>query len=143
MSATPSGRRIFLDALKVACKKVRNGKYFVKRGVIPWAGFPFDRYERAISIQMDESDINKEALEAKGVLDFGTVMHDDPQLPSIDDGLMDEFFDDAVAIYEAVAAANPDGAGQPFRYLHFGKVAEQSDTDLKFQGILVPFTVGY
>jgi len=143
MSTAISGRRLFLNALKDACQKVRGGKYFVKRGVIPWAGFPFESFSRAISIQLDTSDINKEALEGSGVLDFGTSLPGDDRYPSIDDGVMDEFYEDAVAIYEAVAASNPDGAGQPFRYLHFGKVAEQSDTDLKFQGILVPFTVGY
>ena len=142
MSAKKGNRQLAMDSLKAVAKKVRNGVYFVKRGAIVWGEFAFDKHARAISIQMDERDFMKATNRAECALEFAAAIPGTDEIPEIDDGLMEEFADDAEAILKA-CLADSDSVGNFILGFAPGKMAEFHDVDIRVQGLIVKFTIDF
>lgn len=136
-----------LDKLRELCKALRGGSYFIKRGPINWAEFPFDRYPRAISILVDEQSFisNNGIQRAQMSIEVAGAMPSPKDNPEVDDGLLDEFFEDVSIVLLNLREAK-QGKGQDpvvFDVSSDATATEFHDSTLKVQGIMVFFRVQY
>lgn len=143
MSDSP--RRVVMDTLRRLCEEVRGGVYFVKRGPIDWATFPFDSHPRAISILADDLSLFKELNEASLTLEIAAQIRTQGEDPGLDDGLMDEFIDDAEWVVRSlIGKDNASGDAVVLKTdLEDSRAIEFHDPQLKVQGIIVNFDVSY
>lgn len=137
-----SNQTLALESLKAIATKARNGSYFVKRGAIVWEEFPFEKFKRAISIQVDERDFMRPTNKAECALEFAAAIPGTDQHPGIDDGLMDEFLEDAEAIFRAWRQAM-DSIGTFVLGFTPGKITEFHDVDYRVQGMTAKFTAEF
>lgn len=142
-------RRLLLETLKASAKKVRNGRYFVKRGAINWTAFDFDKHRFAISIQMDDFGfirVNgiKEATISMEV--FARMREQkEVEIPEIDDAITDEMVEDVERIIaELRQAADPQGDAVALRIdANSANIIEAHDVALRVQGVVTTFTVNF
>lgn len=138
------------QAIREAAAKLRGGVYFVKRGFINWAAHPFDRRgPRAIAVMFTEAELIGSTWaglqDATLRLELGVAIPDAADPPEIDDGVLDELYEDAVLLLHALEqsglAANApaitklDWKGATFVEFH--------DPDERVQGIAVEALIGY
>jgi len=147
MTITKSSRRTAMDQLVEIAQQVRNSSYFVKRGAVNWASFPFDKVGRALSISIDTQSLLEESFDNATVsLEmFGRIeeVSGDIVEVGIDDAFMDQIIDDARTIIRSwLRSTNSDGdccifmRGKP-------QITEAHDTTLMIQGIVVIIEVKF
>lgn len=143
MSDSP--RKIVLDTLRGFCQQVRGGVYFVKRGPIDWATFPFNQHSRAISILVDDQSLFLDINVASLTLEFGAQLRSVSDDPGLDDGLMDELTDDAEWVVRSlIDSSNSQGDAVVLRTdLKESRAIEFHDAQLMVQGIVVNFEVSF
>ena len=140
-----SSRAVFLQKLKAECEAARNGRYFVKRGVINWSTFPFDTHPFAIALVVDDFSFADDNgfQEMRVSLEVAARMPDDLEQPEIDDGLLDELTEDAERALQLVIKALD--ANQDAVVLRFdartSRGVEFHDTALRVQGVVITFFV--
>jgi len=141
-----SPRAFLLQAIKSEAKLVRGGVYFVKRGVIDWSTFPFAERPRAIAVLSDDCSV----LKSTGIndmtlsLEMATSMPTGSE-PEIDDGILDELFQDAETLLRK-AAERIDSNGDPAAIVlmtESARVVEFHDSRLRVQGIVLTLTASY
>jgi hypothetical protein len=142
-----SPRAVAMEKIRDLASKVRNGSYFVKRGPIDWAAFPFSDYPRAIAIMIDSATFVKMSgqNEAQVALEMFLAVPESSARPQIDDGLMDELIADAESIVLELMRAK-DSADFPVVFRLSQETAsfvEAHDMDMGVQGIIVNFTIVY
>lgn len=140
-----SARRVALEAFKAAAKKVRNGAYFVKRGPINWAVFPFPKHPRAIAITIDTQDFlpHNGIHNAEVAIEMAAAMPGDDEEPGIDDGLMDDLTEDAEEIVRQLLTKQ-DALGDAVALKVVGRsIDEFHDSELRVQGVIVHLSVGW
>lgn len=147
MSVKKSNFRLVMEALKAIAKKGAAGAYFVKRGAIVWEEFPFPKYPRAVSIQVDRRDFMKAENRADCAIEVAALIPGSDEVPEIDDGLMDEFTDLAEFIIGTLKRdLNPDNSDSigAFAFGVFvGDITEFHDVDFRVQGITAKFSIAY
>lgn len=136
-----------LDTLKELCKKLRGGSYFVKRGPINWAEFPFEKYPRAIAILVDDQTfISSTGIQKASMsIEVAGSMPSPKDNPEVDDGLLDEFFEDVSLVLLSLREAKQGRGEDPvvFDVTADATATEFHDSTLKVQGIMVFFRVQY
>jgi hypothetical protein len=132
--------------------KVNGGRYYVKRGAISWLNFPFSQKQYAVALLVDQSSIlrmngKNEAHVTMEV--FTTIPPQDyaQTAPQINDDVLDEIVNDIeTVIVQAQQARDPNNADFPVVFKLITEdawVIETHDTDLKVQGAIVQFKIGY
>lgn len=140
-----SPRHVLLETIKTAAKKVRNGAYFVKRGPIDFIAFPFAKYPRAIAVSVDSQTFlpPNGLYDAELSLTFAAEIPENPEDPGIDDGLMDQFTDDAEVIAHSLPSS-VDIQGDAVALKVVGRSVEEfHDLDMRVQGVIVHLNVGW
>ena len=141
-----SPRNSMMTTIRNSAEVLRNSSYFVKRGAINWATFPFEEHSKAIAILIDDMSLLGSTTgvggskDGKISLEIAARMPDEKDHPSIDDGLMDDLIEDAETIVKDLIAAK-DG-DYPIVF-HIDKasarVIEWHDAEVKVQGVVVMF----
>jgi len=142
-----SARKVALDKTKEIAKVVRSGAYFVKRGAINWTTWGWDKYPRAISIQLDDTTlfqingINEGTL----TLEMFARMKTSKEVPEIEDAIMDELLQDAEEILVGLMDAKDSSGNAVILKLdeNTARAVESHDTTLRVQGIVVTVSVSY
>lgn len=143
-----SARSDIFRTIKETVKELRGGKYFVIRGALDWANFPFNRWDYACAILMDETTIRKECNEMTLTLEMGTAMDPPPeenQLPEINDDKLDHLIEDASSVVlELVQKINNSGDNEALGVKE-NKInaVEFYDATKRVQGIIVPIPISY
>jgi hypothetical protein len=138
-----SPRRVAAESLKFFASTVRGSSYYVKRGAINWANFDFEAHPRAISILFDEQSLLKEINDCRVSLEMFSRL---PEVETgIDDGLMDELFEDAEYIFRSfVNALDGQGNSVVLSADQPGvRVVEAHDANLGVQGVVVMMNITY
>lgn len=143
-----SKTRVLTQTLKSLACQVRNSSYFVRRGAINWATFPFSRYPRAISIIIDDSSIFgpvKGAFDTANIsLEMFTHLADIEEPMDLNDELMEELREDAAWILQTLMSAKDTSDNCVIYKLdRETRVIEASDSNLKVQGIVVTSSVTF
>lgn len=140
-----SARATFLAEMKRECKAARNGRYFVKRGVINWSSFSFEAHPFAVAIVVDDcSFANTEGFQEMRVsLEAAARIPDELEQPEIDDPTLDELFEDFEAVIQRVGKKlDPKGDSVLLRFdARTAKAVEFHDTSLRVQGVVFTFFV--
>jgi hypothetical protein len=146
----PSSRSKLTKFLQDQFLLVSNSRYkFVKRGPVDWRNFPFDQYERAVSILVDRNTFQSDAR-GMNTMDLAIEMF--AKLPSevdpanIDDGLMDDFYEDAQHVMKLADEFKEKIKHEEYPLLFRrdqGVAVESHDATLKVQGLIVNMTVTY
>ena len=140
-------RKVFFDKVKTHAKEVRNGRYFVKRGVINWATFPFTNHAFAMSLLCDDTSFMK----VNGVQDMSfsieaaTSIPDSTAQPEIDDGVMDSMIEDVETILNQVRA-DLDSHSNSIALMvdtESARIVEFHDSALRVQGIVATLIVKF
>ena len=127
-----------MDSVRDLWSTVRGGTYYTRRGPIWWAGFPFDAYPRACSIQVSEEAPFAQINTAQIVFEVAASLRPETvETLGIDDGLLDEFKDDAawVAIEWSKKLNSLGDSLLIHADLNRARVVEFYDADLRVQGI--------
>lgn len=136
-----------LKKLADSFKALNNGKYFVRRGAIMWAGFNFEANPYAVSIQLDEAALfnnNAGFKPTKISIELATALNDNnPVEPEIDDDAIEGLITDTQDALTAWTSAR-DSNGDPYviklERLSASAV-EFHDPVLRVQGIVVSLNV--
>lgn len=145
-----TARRVFCERWKEIAVQLRNGSYFVKRGAINWTTFPFDTYERAIAIMLDDGQLLR-TQRSHGMkptrcsMEIFCRLPSDQEVPEIDDGLMDELLDDAESVVRDLLRSK-DSSGDPVVFRideNTARFVEAHDVQVKVQGVVVMFNLEY
>ena len=144
---TQSSRRLMIAGFKDLWKKARNGAYFTKRGPIDWSSYTFEKKARAVSILVDDTSM----MTVDGItpasmsFEIGAPINEDRSNPEIDDGLLDELFEDAQLVLEGIQRLQQPGTQEPV-ILGMDRnvsVVEWHSAELKIQGIVVIFNLKF
>lgn len=140
-----SPRRNLTDSLRRHAEAVRGGRYFVKRGQINWMEFDFTIAERAFAIMVDETTLFRDAdNDATITLELATRIPNPDEHPDLDDGVLDEFLDDAVYVIRSMSQdVDPEGDFVGDAMLRTVRALEFYDPEFRLQGITVSFQVKY
>ncbi len=145
----PSPRARLLEFLKSAWKSQRNNAYKkVVRGVVNWASFPFEKFDRAVSIHVDRSNfLEVDCGQNRATVSF-EIMGKVPKMDedgNIDDGLLDEFYADAKRVVE-LSQLEGNSSGDPL-VLNVQRdkniALEVRDADLGVQGLVCSVVYEY
>jgi len=145
-------RADLMAALVEEARKVRGGAYWVKRGYVNWAAFPFSTHPRAMTIALAEEDLiptpgrERPIGETRGTLLFEVAARTptgDEDL-AVDDGLLEEFKDDVVEVLGALLARQSGGYPLSFGVFPDGaNAAEWHDADEGTQGVTARVVVSF
>ena len=138
---------------------VRNGVYsFVKRGPVNWSAFPFDRHPRAVSINVDESDLYSRAQEAgtqtmilsmeiMAQMETAGGKDGSPWDAEFDDGLLDQMFTDTKKVVNAVLdTRSPLDPSMPVairRHERSDRSVEAQNVNWGVQGLIITLRLDY
>ena len=121
--------------------------YFFKRGPIDYTSWPYERYGRTISLQVDESTMFKEMNEAVLTFELSWRIAGAPggdEVTSIDDGVQDEMRGHLYYIINKMRTWTLDSGDPLVIGATFTQpVTEFHDTSLGMQGISYTFTISY
>lgn len=148
-----SPRRHVTRVAKELWKQQRQTAYRkVKRGPINWALFPFDKFDRAVAILVDESDLFSNPLTGVKTMtmtfEIFAKIREVEETDDMDDGLLDEFYDDVRDVVVGMEKATYSDGKTPV-ILDRKKGAGQSlaveahDTDLGVQGLIASVRLDY
>ena len=145
MPLADSPRKVMMDTFRQLCRDVRGGVYFTKRGPIDWSSFNCGEQERAIAILIDDHSFMKDINDASITFEIAGRMIQPEQRPDLDDGLLDEFIDDAEWIIRSLIDS-VDTQGDPV-VLKAGfadaRIVEFHDVQLRVQGIIAFIEVSF
>lgn len=142
-----SARKKFVDSVKSAALAVRNNRYFVKRGVINWATFDFDKHTFAMSLLCDDMTFMKQSgiQEMNFSIEAATSIPDSTKQPEIDDGVLDSMIEDIETILNQTRASvdtNHDNISLMVD-TESARIVEFHDSALRVQGIVATIVVKY
>lgn len=143
---------LLIDTLLEVCRALRGGAYQVHRGPIDWSNYPFDSTAngRAIAVMVDDanpfrsSGINDANLSVEIFGRMPTVRAG--ELATIDDRLMDQFQEDAVAIVDRLQQTRDASGVNPIVYKvrrASARLIEAHDVSLLVQGVIATFNVDF
>jgi len=138
--STKSPIRVMAEYLREQWATVRNSTYFVKRGPILWAEFPFETRPKAASILIDDYTLFRDINAARVSFEVGARMPSGRE-PQVDDGLLEELTDDCRwVLRQLVKATDPVGNQIVLRFEHSSaRIREWHDPDMKVQGVICDF----
>ncbi len=148
METRKSPRRVVMESLRDLARAQRSGAYFVKRGDIVWATFPFDRFPRAMALMVDVmscAPTEGETHTAIIRIDAAAQIPDRTDPPEIDDGIHDELIDDVECVIYGLGPLKDD-RGDTVAYRidpEKSGIREFHDAGLRVQGIHAQFTVKF
>lgn len=120
-------------------------RYFVKRGVINWAGFDFKSRPFAIAILIDDMSIRREINGMNLTFEIATSMPTNQEFPEIDDGLLDDLIDDCESFIDEIRGWT-DSKGDTLALrvqFSLARVVEFHDSNKQVQGIVLTIPVEY
>lgn len=125
-----------LDSLIAACKAVRNGRYEVREGMLPWPEFPFDVFPFGLTVEVvEEDDEATPAMVATVVLTLVTRMPDNSKRV-VKNRVLNEMRQDTRDICDILSQAlKEDGLNSMFLSVSKGPSITIADTNHKLQGI--------
>lgn len=136
-----------IDAIKSLARAERSGAYFVKRGPIDWAIFPWHRYPRGIAIMMaDASFAPPDSMHtATFLLSAGAKLAEEKEIPEIDDGLQVELIRDLESVVYGLAPMK-DSRGDTLAYRAESltwNIRGWHDASIHAQGVNAQFTLTF
>lgn len=140
-----SQRYQFMTRLKELASRIRNARYWVRRGAVDWASFDFSARKHAIALTVDEGpvlpDVEGRQTFKIGMELFGAMPGDSTE--SIDDLLMDELWEDAGQLLEQLIQESDErGDSLALKLVASStKGIETHDAGLQVEGLIVTFTV--
>lgn len=139
-----SRRKLILDKLEELCKVKRTHLYEVRRGIVDWPSFPFDRFPNVISIMTDETSFLREVNTGAFTLE---IMSRLPKGVDQSADVNDKFLTDAAEIFEElemVGANNGDGDSLILRVDRTKDIAIQvAEPFLGIQGLIATTFIEY
>lgn len=156
MAKVESVRTRMLDRLVNICKAERGGAYYVRRGPINWAEFPWHRHSQAISILTPEFTILQPVRQQMNVtMDLVQKMpmesmimdSETEETHGFDDNEIEGLvFDGEQILRQFMESTDPlfpsDTLVLNLDLLNVD-VTEMTNTDFSIQGIMISFTVQY
>lgn len=144
---TASARRRMTSTLSNLFLNERASAYkFVHRGPINWPAFDFAQFPRAVAILVDDCRL----FRSRGWIQATVSIEMLAALPTqsgsaIDDGLMDEFYEDAINVLNKLAASVDESGNPIIGRLHFdtGVAIETHDATKGVQGLVVSIGVDF
>lgn len=140
-------KRLVMQTLVDICKRMRGGRYYVKRGSVNWASFPFTDYPFAVCVLADEVTAFMTPGQSRGTLTLEMMVQVPHEVNQSDDAVLDDLFEDAfVAFAQLSEAREPDDESFPvITMLDQGsaRAMEVSDTSMRVQGLVVSVTVQF
>lgn len=139
-------------ALLEEARKVRGGRYWVKRGYATWAAFPFANHPHAMTIALAQEDLlpspgrERPLGEMRGTLVFEVAARTPTgdEDPGIDDGLLEEFKDDVVEVLGNLLLRVQDGYPLSFGVIPGdADASEWHDADEGTQGVTARVVVSF
>lgn len=90
-------------------REERNSRYFVHRGAINWAGFPFEKHLFAVAVLLDESPLLRDSGDMRVSFEIFTRIKPDPTKPGIDDLTLDDLREDCQNVLASLRATKRQG----------------------------------
>lgn len=138
-----------VDVVKAFVKyasEVSRGEYFVKRGAVNWATFPFDEKGKAIAVMIDDTTFmapNKGFDFMNLSLEVADRMPDGTQ-PAIDDNLYEQMRVDIEWILaRVIQETNSKGDNVIMRVDRNARLIEFHDVDRRVQGVVVTLNLTF
>lgn len=132
-----------MRAIREAAGKLRGGSYFVKRGLIDWASFPWRSHQWGLSIVVEVMGIQGPDASDPAVihLAFGTAIPAVLNPPEIDDDAQDQLDADARALLTAVRQSTVTNSFNETIGFGISDVQEREwhDPQYRAQGLVVSF----
>lgn len=138
-----SARSDALNKLKEIFKTLHNSRYYVKRGVVAWAGFDFQKYAHAVSIQVDEIAPWMPMPTMSLSIEMATLIPEMSTDPEIDDTTNEDMIDDCIEALNAWERLKMQN-GDPYiiKMERLGvRAIEFHDATLRVQGIILTVNV--
>jgi len=132
-----SDRQLVVDRLRSFWSKLRNGRYYVRRGAINWAAFDFGKHRFAVAILVDDCTLFGRPFNTMTLaFEVFTVLPTSPE--DMDDKVLDEFFEDVRdAVRDLQIAKNSQGDALVTKYDASAENAiESHDADKGVQGLV-------
>ena len=145
--ADASTRRVLTTTLKAIWSEQRANAYRkVHRGPINWTSFNFETYPRAVAILLDEVQlfrITQGFIRATLSMEIMCRLPDQPE--EIDDGLMDDLYEDVEQVIKKLSVSVDDEGNPVIAFINreTANVIETHDATRGVQGLVVLMEVDF
>ena len=137
---------VMIDVVKDKAEKIRDARYFVKRGQLLLPNHNFDAHPYTWSILVDSGDLFNRGIGTQAIaisFEIGTSINPDVDNPGLDDGILQEFIQDGrQVLLELEQERNKVGDPVVFRiYRENSRFIQFHDGETRIQGIVVTTNV--